>query len=176
MFCELKRSKEMTSPFAWGVKSPMPQANYMGSRFPDSDKIFSQLVPVQMQLPSGEERKRFLRLNVELVSSGLSATSFRKVCFEHHFMCSGFQALLPIGPTFWDNRWRRSLHLLYLENVWGGLFCFEISARSFNRFHSISHKVCPTLGKMFGWTSNWITKVFPTVQITLSCLVMLCFS
>jgi hypothetical protein len=32
-----------------------------------------------MQLSPTEERKHFLRLSVELISSGMSSTSFRKV-------------------------------------------------------------------------------------------------
>ena len=69
----------MSKPFTWGMKSPITPTNFIGMRPSESDKVFENLVPVQMQLSPTEERKHFLRLSVELISSGMSSTSFRKV-------------------------------------------------------------------------------------------------
>lgn len=60
------------------MKSPINPTNYIGMRPAETDKVFENLVPVQMQLSPTEERKHFLRLSVELKSSGMSANSFRK--------------------------------------------------------------------------------------------------
>nr|CAH0111877.1 unnamed protein product [Daphnia galeata] len=68
----------MSKPFTWGMKSPITPTNFIGMRPSESDKVFENLVPVQMQLSPTEERKHFLRLSVELISSGMSSTSFRK--------------------------------------------------------------------------------------------------
>ncbi len=69
----------MSKPFSWTMKSPITPTNFIGMRPPDADKVFENMVPVQMQLSQTEERKHILRLSVELISSGMSATSFRKV-------------------------------------------------------------------------------------------------
>ncbi|XP_046445100.1 spindle assembly abnormal protein 6 homolog [Daphnia pulex] len=68
----------MSKPFTWGMKSPITPTNFIGMRPSESDKVFENMVPVQMQLSATEERKHFLRLSVELISSGMSSTSFRK--------------------------------------------------------------------------------------------------
>ena len=69
----------MSKAFAWTMKSPVTQNNYFNLRPSEPDKVFDNLVPVQMQLSPMEERKHFLRLSVELISSGISTASFRKV-------------------------------------------------------------------------------------------------
>lgn len=69
----------MSKPFTWTMKSPVTPTNFMGLRPAEGDKVFDSLVPVQMQMPSMEERRHFLRLSVELISSGISASSYRKV-------------------------------------------------------------------------------------------------
>ena len=58
------------------MKSPI--SSNFGLRS-EADKIFDNLVPVQMQIQSNEERKMFVRLSVELVPAGISSSSFRKV-------------------------------------------------------------------------------------------------
>ena len=73
---------KMSKPFTWGMKSPITPTNFIGMRPSESDKVFENMVPVQMQLSATEERKHFLRLSVELISSGMSSTSFRKVFYK----------------------------------------------------------------------------------------------
>ena len=82
----------MSKPFSWTMKSPITPANFIGMRPSDVDKVFENMVPVQMQLSPTEERKHFLRLCVELISSGMSATSFRKVFakINHFFLETTF--------------------------------------------------------------------------------------
>lgn len=75
----------MSKPFSWGIKSPINSTNYIGMRPAEADKVFEKLVPVQLQLSPTEERKHFLSLSVELMSSGISSTSFRKVCTHFYF-------------------------------------------------------------------------------------------
>ena len=50
-----------------------------GYRSETLDKVFDNLVPVQMQTQLNEERKHFIRLSVELIPAGISTSSFRKV-------------------------------------------------------------------------------------------------
>ncbi|KAI9551898.1 hypothetical protein GHT06_022234 [Daphnia sinensis] len=68
----------MSKPLSWGVRSPVNPTSYIGMRPAEADKVFEKLVPVQLQLSPTEERKHFLRLSIELISSGISSTSFRK--------------------------------------------------------------------------------------------------
>jgi len=49
-----------------------------GYRSETLDKVFDNLVPVQMQTQLNEERKHFIRLSVELIPAGISTSSFRK--------------------------------------------------------------------------------------------------
>jgi len=58
------------------MKSPVLSSNF-GLRT-ETDKVFDNLVPVQIQTQSNEERKQFIRLSVELIPVGLSSSSFRK--------------------------------------------------------------------------------------------------
>lgn len=69
----------MSKPFAWSMKSPITPTNFIGMRPTEPDKVFDNMVPVQMQMSPTEERRHFLRLTVDLISSGMSGTSFRKV-------------------------------------------------------------------------------------------------
>ena len=67
----------MAKTFTWAMKSPVLSSNF-GLRT-ETDKVFDNLVPVQIQTQSNEERKQFIRLSVELIPVGLSSSSFRKV-------------------------------------------------------------------------------------------------
>lgn len=66
--------------FSWNLRSPIAPSNFVMRAEPD--KVFDSVVPVQMQLATTtDERHNFVRLAVELVPTGLSTSSFRKVRF-----------------------------------------------------------------------------------------------
>lgn len=70
--------KMANKQFSWNMRSPIAPSNFVMRAEPD--KVFDSVVPVQMQLSTTtDERHNFVRLTVELIPTGLSTSSFRKV-------------------------------------------------------------------------------------------------